>query len=197
MPRPKQFSPDKLLETAMRIFWEKGYEATSIRDIVERSGVNQFGIYSLYGDKHGLFLAVLDKYRDDVVTAVLGVVEQPDASLPAIREYFGLLARYHSTDMRALGCLMTNSMAALAAEDADVHQRTKTHMERQRTAFVNALTRAKELGEVHSDLDIPRQADYLVLSVQGLAVYSHVNPDFDGLMQLVESILAPLLPLKK
>lgn len=55
MPRPRQFDPEVLLEGAMHIFWEKGYEATSIRDIVEKTGVNQFSIYNVYGDKQGLF----------------------------------------------------------------------------------------------------------------------------------------------
>src|SRR5579864_2648588 len=110
MPRRRHFDPDTFLESAMLLFWEKGYEATSIRDIIARTGVNQFSIYDLYGDKHRLFLAALDLYRDKIVTHVLAVLERPDASIDAIHVYFENLVRYHSTLMRAMGCLMANTM---------------------------------------------------------------------------------------
>src|SRR5579872_3729597 len=166
MPKKKQFDPEELLDTAMVMFWEKGYEATSIRDIVERSGVNQFGIYNLYKDKHELFLAVLDRYRDRVVSQVFGIIEQPDASLPAIEQYFETLVEHHTTTMRAMGCLMANVMAERASENDDVTGRTKQHLDRQLAGFTKALKNAKEKGEIKKDIDIEAMAQYLVVAVQ-------------------------------
>jgi TetR/AcrR family transcriptional repressor of nem operon len=190
MARKRQFDPDELLDSAMHLFWEKGYEATSIRDIVERTGVNQFGIYSLYGDKHGLFLAVLDRYRDQIVGRVFGIVEHPDASLSEIRQYFETLVAYHAIIMPALGCLMANTMAESAAGDAAIRARTRRHFDRQRSGLIRALTNAERNGEILADLDIAETAEYLAVSVQGLAVYSRINPDKVALTRYVETALS-------
>jgi TetR/AcrR family transcriptional regulator, transcriptional repressor for nem operon len=192
MARGRQFNPDELLESAMHIFWRKGYEATSIRDIVERSGVNQFGIYALYGDKHGLFLAVLDRYRDNIVAKVFGIVEQPDASLSEIRRYFETVVAYHAIIMPALGCLMANTMAESAAGDEAIRERTRRHFERQHAGFTRALTNARRTGAIRADLNIAETAEYLAVSAQGLAVYSRINPDQAALTRYVETVLSIL-----
>ena len=190
MARPRQFNPDELLKVAMLVFWEKGYEATSIRDIVARSGVNQFGIYSLYGDKTGLFLAVLDRYRDTIVEGVFGVVERPDAGLEAIRNYFANLIEAHSVTFRAMGCLMTNSIADGAADDAAIRERTRLHFERLRTGFARALENARRGGSVRADVDSAEAAEYLAVTVQGLAMFSRVNPDRTALQRYVDMALS-------
>jgi TetR/AcrR family transcriptional repressor of nem operon len=192
VPRQRQFDPDTFLETAMLVFWERGYEGTSIRDIVERTGVNQFGIYRLYADKHELFLAVLDRYRDKIVESVFGIVEHPEASMGAIRLYFEILVKYHSTIMRAMGCLMANTMAESAESDADIRQRTQRHVARQRAGFSRALSNACRNGELSADINIPVMADFLVISVQGLAVYSRIYPDREPLERFVETTLSIL-----
>jgi TetR/AcrR family transcriptional repressor of nem operon len=190
MPRHRAFNPDDLLDGALRLFWEKGYEATSMRDVVARTGVNQFGIYHLYGDKHGLFLAVLDRYRDTIVEAVFGIVERPEASIAEIRAYFNSLVQHHSVTMPAMGCLMASSMAEHAADDAGIRERVGSHFERLRTGFIRALETARRRGEVRDDLPIPTVAEYLAVSVQGLAVYSRLNPDAGALQRYVDTALS-------
>lgn len=174
----------------MLVFWERGYEATSIRDIVARSRVNQFSIYSLYGDKTGLFLAVLDRYRDVIVEGVFGVVEKPDAGLEAIRAYFANLIEAHSVTFRAMGCLMTNSMADGAADDSAIRERTRLHFERLRVGFTRALENARRNGEIRGSVDVAQAAEYLAVTVQGLAMYSRVNPDRTALQGYVDTALS-------
>lgn len=192
MSRKREFDPEALLESAMWLFWQKGYEGTSMRDIVERSGVNQFGIYQLYTDKHGLFLAVLDRYRDHIISSVFSVVEQPEASLGAISAYFQALVQAHSVTMRALGCLMANTIAEEANSDEEIRQRTSRHIERLRVGLSHALTNACRKGELSPNLDIAAMADYLVVTVQGLVVYSRLYPDREALQRFVDTALSLL-----
>ncbi|MBA3869243.1 MAG: TetR/AcrR family transcriptional regulator [Anaerolineae bacterium] len=190
MSRTREFDLEELLEAAMRIFWEKGYAATSIRDIVKKTGVNQFGIYNVYGDKHGLFLAVLDRYRDKIITEVFAIVEHPDASLESIRQYFHALIEHNSMTVPALGCLMANSMAEFGTEDPEIYQRTSAHAERLRIGFTKALTNAYRNGELRPGLSIEAMASHLVVSVQGLAVYSRIYPDRIPLETFVATTLS-------
>jgi len=192
VPRTREFDPNTLLEGAMHLFWEKGYEATSIRDIVEETGVNQFGIYSLYGDKQGLFLAVLDHYRDNIVSEVFGIVERPEASVRAIRDYFMALVERHTVILPALGCLMVNSIAECGMENAEIYQRTKAHTDRLRTGFMKALANALRNGEIRPDLNIDETANYLVVSAQGLAVNSRIYPDHAPLENFAATALSIL-----
>jgi TetR/AcrR family transcriptional repressor of nem operon len=148
----------------------------------------------LYGDKQGLFLAVLDRYRDTIVEAVFGIVERPGASLAEIRAYFNSLVQHHSITMPAMGCLMASSMAEHAADDAGIRERVGTHFERLRTGFIRALETGRRSGEVRGGLDIPTVAEYLAVSVQGLAVYSRLNPDAATLQRYVDTALSLVDP---
>ena len=159
---------------------------------MERTSVNQFGIYSLYGEKHGLFLAVLDRYRDRIVASVFGIVEEPDASLGAIREYFKRLVVAHTVVMRAMGYLMANTRAESLKGNEQIRERTRRHFDRLCNGRSRALTNARRAGEVRPDLDIVETAEYLAVSVQGLAVYSRINPDQKALTRYVDTALSIL-----
>ena len=64
MPRAKEFDPEMVLDKAMDLFWTKGYEATSIKALVDHMGINRFSLYSTFGDKHQLFLRACDRYHE-------------------------------------------------------------------------------------------------------------------------------------
>ena len=82
MPRPKAFDPDAALHKAMQVFWERGYEATSVDDLVQCMGINRFSLYSTFGGKHQLFVAALERYRDTIVADLVGELEQSAADSP-------------------------------------------------------------------------------------------------------------------
>ena len=62
MPRPKEFNPDDAIEKAMQVFWHKGYEATSMEDLLSAMDLNRGSLYDTFGDKRQLFLKVMDRY---------------------------------------------------------------------------------------------------------------------------------------
>ena len=70
----RQFDPDEVVDRAMEVFWTRGYESTSIDDLVEATGINRGSLYNAFGDKQGLFLAAIDRYwttfADDMVAAL-------------------------------------------------------------------------------------------------------------------------------
>jgi TetR/AcrR family transcriptional regulator, transcriptional repressor for nem operon len=193
MPRNKAFDPDQALQHAMMLFWEKGYEATSMQDLVERMGINRFSLYSTFGDKRQLFLTVLDRYRDLMVTRRFSVVEQPDASLPEIHSYFqGVIATINAFGLPGRGCLMTNTMTEPVRSDPVIENKVAGHVERLRVGFRQALSHAKARGELRPDVDLDAQARYLAVSVQGLNVYARVCREPRELQEYVDVVLSTL-----
>ncbi len=62
MARPRQFDEEKVIESLMNVFWEKGYQATSMQDLVAASGLLKGSLYGAFGDKHAMYLAALKHY---------------------------------------------------------------------------------------------------------------------------------------
>ena len=117
MPRPRAFNTSQALEDAMGVFWEKGYDATSMQDLVDAMGMHRGSIYNVFTDKRTLFLQVLDQYmetywfkrlRDDTTDRPLHNV---------LAEIVEDILRRDPTPPRPAGCLVTNTACELALRD--------------------------------------------------------------------------------
>src|SRR5207237_6339181 len=88
MARQKEFDRDEVLHKAMEVFWARGYEGSSIQDLVKHMGINRQSIYDTFGDKHTLFLEALDLYRDIQSRKVFEVLERPGSMKKNLRRLF-------------------------------------------------------------------------------------------------------------
>ena len=194
MPRPKSFDPDEALETAMRAFWKKGYAATSIRDLTAVMGINKFSLYNTFGDKRSLFLAALDRYSTEVVTALLSSLETREPGLAEIRGYFELIVRGATHVQDCQGCLMTNTGVELAGEDQEIRRIVRKHLARMRRIFRRALDNAVERGELRPRASTELLARHLVGASQSIALAARTRPkaeEYRGYVAwLIESLRA-------
>ena len=175
MPRARSYDRTRLLDHAVRVFWEKGYASTSIRDLVEATGVQRYGLYESFGDKHGLFLSALERYQDTVIAGLLRELERPGAALP---EILALLDRLADTARRpgaARGCLLCNTAAELGEDDAEAAARVDRYIRRLTRAFQAALIRARSLGQVPGELNADRFSRFLTGVVVGGSVQARTR----------------------
>ncbi|MFA6177132.1 MAG: helix-turn-helix domain-containing protein [Phycisphaerae bacterium] len=190
MARIREFDPDVALDKAMKVFWRKGYANTSIEDLVSATGVSRYGLYDEFENKHGLFLAALDRYQDGVLGMLFGIVERPGASLVDIRDYFAKLVELSSSESGKLGCLM----AACASEVAPHDKRTANKVEKYRVrlhlGFRNALSNAKVAGELPAHFNVVPVADFLTGVMQGLSVMARSNAKPKMMANVVEIALS-------
>jgi TetR/AcrR family transcriptional repressor of nem operon len=84
--RTKEFDPDAAVSAAMELFWLKGYEATSIQDLVDHLGIGRQSLYATFGSKHELYLKALDRYRDSQASALIDTLATAEPVLPAVRD---------------------------------------------------------------------------------------------------------------
>lgn len=173
---PKLINKSDVLERVMQVFWRKGYTDTSYDDLVKESGISRHGLYSTFGDKHALFLAALDHYRDSAPSVLLRPVEQQNASIPEIRQVFDhMLADYRDSAMAGLGCFIFNTGLELAPGDDQASQKVKAQLLRYQRAFRHALENAKAEGELSPETDTEVLADYLTGVVQASAALDRMK----------------------
>ncbi len=77
MPRTKEFDPDTALQRALELFWQRGYEATSMADLVAHLGVARAGVYATFGSKHALYLRALERYLEIKDPQIMRELSQP------------------------------------------------------------------------------------------------------------------------
>jgi TetR/AcrR family transcriptional repressor of nem operon len=191
MPRTKAFDPDAALDRAMELFWSQGYEATSIEDLVDATGVNRASLYGTYGDKHALFLKALERYTGAGLFASLDLEDEDKPVREVLRGLFDrLIAR--CLDGRGAGCLITNTICEFGARDEAVVETARRALARMENALDLLVRRGQARGEIAAE-DSPRAiARYLLNAMQGLQVVAKVNPDRRALQQVAERTLATL-----
>ncbi|MEV5572891.1 TetR family transcriptional regulator [Spirillospora sp. NPDC052269] len=168
MARTKEFDPDAALRRALELFWERGYEGTSMADLVERTGVARASLYSTFGGKHDLYTKALDLYTRST-PSIVEALSQPGPALPALR---ALVERYatESCDASLRGCMVVNAAVEMAGHDAAVARQVEASWTELETALTSALIRARAQGELTPDRDPRALARLLLVLFQGMRV---------------------------
>ncbi|PGH48258.1 TetR/AcrR family transcriptional regulator [Streptomyces sp. Ru87] len=178
MARTKEFDPDAALQSALELFWDRGYEATSMADLVERLGIGRASIYATFGNKHELYLKALDRYNEDRDAALLRELSQPGPALPAVRALVRrFAAEAGSGDRRGRGCFVTNTAAELGAHDPASARRVGASWDHIETLLHSALVRAGARGELPAGRDPRALARMLLVLLQGLRVVGKASDD--------------------
>ncbi|MDT0492615.1 TetR/AcrR family transcriptional regulator [Streptomyces sp. NPDC012600] len=193
MARTKEFDPEAALQSALELFWQRGYEATSMADLVEHLGIGRASIYATFGNKHELYLKALDRYTEGCDQLFLAELSQPGPALPAVR---ALVRRFASEatslEMRLRGCLVTNTAAELAPHDPAAARRVELSWEHIETPLHSALIRAQAQGELPEDRDPRALARMLFVMLQGVRIVGKASSDPARVRDAAEQALALL-----
>lgn len=189
MARAKSFDRDAVLSKAMAVFWEKGYEATSMQDLVTAMGIHRGSLYDTFTDKAHLFQAAITHYTETVISPAIAPLQQPGAARAAIEQYFLTFVERAATESPSRGCLLTNAVVELAAHQPTVAGILKKSLQQVEDALYRALGRAQDTGEISPDQDIRALAHYLTTSLQGLRVMAKLDTDLETLKQSAQLIL--------
>lgn len=174
MARTPEFDEDQVLEAAQQAFWRKGYEATSLSDLLEATGLARQSLYNTFGDKHGLFVASLRRYVDRSV-AVFSKTLETGPVRTAIRR---ALEEIINTVNRECGCFLVNSATEMMPHDVEVARLVASALAGQERVFAEALRRGVREGELNlTPRRIDQTARFLVSTLQGLQVMVKATRD--------------------
>ena len=192
MSRPRALADDLILDRALSVFWQRGYAATSLRDLTRATGLGASALYHRFADKDGLFVEVLRRYADQGLSerlARLGAMPDP---LAAIRGFFDELVAISADDPGHRGCLLVNT----ALDGGAIGPAART-MVRVRLGEVEAflrvqLERARDAERLAATIEPAIQAEVLLGTVLAIRVLARLDPDRPRLSRLVAQALAPL-----
>ncbi|MDH6215538.1 TetR/AcrR family transcriptional regulator [Streptomyces pseudovenezuelae] len=193
MARTKEFDPDTALQSALELFWRRGYEATSMSDLVEHLGIGRASLYATFGSKHELYLKALDRYDRAGLPPIVRELSQPGPALPAVRAVVRRYATEAADDqLRLNGCLVTNTAAELAPHDPAAARRVERNWDQLETVLHSALVRAQAQDELPADRDPLTLARMLLVLMQGLRVVGKASADPARVRDAAEQALALL-----
>ncbi len=154
MPRgaTKQFDRTEVLDRAMQLFWEKGYEATGLSELTQRMGIGRQSLYDTFGDKRSLFLEALDHYVGTRLSRVSDLLKAPGSPLRNIRRVLAFYEQ-HNTSGNGLGCLIINSAAEFGSPDARLDEPVRKRVKLLESMFKQAFDAAREAAEIEPKAD--------------------------------------------
>lgn len=197
MARPKNFNEQEVLEKAVSLFWCRGYEATSVQDLVTGLGINRFSLYDTFGDKHQLFLRALGEYGQQAQFSRCALFRQPRPAAELVRELLESTVRETLADEKACGCFMVNSTAELAPHDPEVAQLVAANQQHFEQELAAVLARGQSEGTISADHSPHALARFLFNTVSGLKVLGKSYAPAETLHEVVAVAWSALAPAEK
>lgn len=189
MPRPREFDIDTALDSAMQVFWAKGYESTSLDDLCEATGLGRSSLYSAFSDKRDLYLRALDHYENGSAARIAAALAKP---VPMRKALAGFLERMIDDIVAGpgrRGCFIGNCAAELGRRDRGAANRVRRSIDRIESVFREAFARAKSRGEIWAESDTEALARFLTAGIQGLRLVGKANPDRAALRDIAAVML--------
>jgi TetR/AcrR family transcriptional repressor of nem operon len=190
MARPREFDEHAVLEAVVECFWTGGYEATSVKDLVAKTGITAASLYNAYGDKRRLFRTALDRYVEGSVAARMRRCE----ALPpreAIEAFFDEILSRSLHDREHKGCMLVNSALELAPHDSEFQEIIAGVLHHLENFFLSCIKSGQATGTISGALPAPTLARHLLGVLIGVRVLARVRPE----RALLKGVIAPALAL--
>lgn len=178
MARPVEYDLQKVLDNAMEIFWQKGFEGVSMAQLVEQTGLNRRTMYSLFNDKEGLFKDALDNYYSQRSNKMLAILKENPG-----KEGLVLFLKKFTFGKNFKGCLFSNTMREKEFVDEKTYEIPKEYFEDLKKQFQINLEQAKKDGDFSSNPEA--MALTLVTFIHGFHVhgkYNHSKNDSEAII---------------
>ena len=166
--RPRKFDENGAREVAMQLFWAKGYEATSLSNLLAAMGISKSSFYQTFESKHILFEQCLNQYRDIIVSTMSKGLANAPTSMAFIRHALVDIANDTNDPLGRRGCLIMNTASEFSQRDSSIARCVEAGIQATRDIFLQAVNAAQADGEISSNTRAEILADYIVTVVSGL-----------------------------
>ena len=188
MPKSITFDREQVINDVMELFWKKGYNGTSMQDLVDVTGLNRSSFYNTFGDKFSLFEESLKAYQvqqDEFLSESFAEAKSPKQAIISL--FKGI-----SDDIRSgnnKGCMITSCTTEMGNEDQRIRNFLIENKDRVVDTFAKLIRKAQEQGEIDYQKRPETLALYFFSNLQGLRITSMIEPDLEAVTEEVLSVL--------
>lgn len=187
--RPRTFCTEKALDSAMQVFWRKGYEGASMVDLTSAMGINSPSLYAAYGSKEGLFRAVLERYearRDQFMSEVFAAATAKDVASLFLHGVADFAA--DTGGQNPPGCLLLQS--GMTCGDSDIPDELARHRAIKEKALCERFLRARAEGDLPENTDPAALARYVMAVSNGMCVQAASGATLEDLHAVADVALS-------
>ena len=172
MARPREFDMQEALNAAMSAFWEHGYEATSMEDLLNAMGLTKGSLYKAYGDKHNLFLLCLQDYLDNLFETMKQSVDSGSNPAQSLTALMGVVENLCCRQEIPKGCFAVNTVVELSQRDEQASEILKRHLVRVEKLIAKLIRSGQQSGDFREDISAEHLAEALFVYIFGMLAQS-------------------------
>lgn len=192
MARPREFNEDEALLQATRLFWSKGYEGTSMADLLRATGLSKSSLYDTFGSKRDLFLAAFEAYRVERIRTMRGYLQSGPTAYAAIAAFFRMVLKHARAEDRPFGCMSCNEAAEMAPHDEEIQKLIERDFDGMENAFAEAIARGHADGSISASHDARQYARFLNATHHGLQIMARTRSQIDRMDDVLTVTLRAL-----
>ena len=194
MPWQKQFDIDETLRKAGEAFWENGYEATSMTDLLAAMGIQKGSFYNAFGSKHAVYLDALEQYSQATLGQTRELIADMSA-LEALRTHFEAIREDCVGPTGHRGCMVVNCALEVAHQDERAREIVKKALGRHEGLLGELIRAGQAGGEIDPAIDADATAKVMMSIIMGMRVYSRSGSDPEATRTLADQAMRLVSPV--
>lgn len=189
MSAQAKFNRDDVIEKAKNLYWEKGYHATSMRNLQDVVDMRPGSIYAAFGNKDNLFKEALNRYAEEGAANLANSITQEKTVLAGLKRFIRSVTVCSKGTAPSGMCMVVKTIGELTQNDSpDLLAHATNILERVESSFVKTFQQAINNGEISSDKDPAELARYFQIQVIGLRTYAQVSNDMGAVEKYIDGI---------
>jgi TetR/AcrR family transcriptional regulator, transcriptional repressor for nem operon len=192
MPRIKAFDETEIIEKAKNLFQLKGYEGTSMQDLIDTLGISRSSLYDTFGDKHQLYLKTLNAYCQENAYALAAKAENIENPLAFIQDIFTSIIEQSKKDIEKRGCYVVNAIVEFSERNTDVTQIVDANNKAFEKMLEKLIAKAQLQKQIAADKNPKQISKFLFTTIYGLRVSSKSNTSIKELKDVAAMALSVL-----
>jgi TetR/AcrR family transcriptional repressor of nem operon len=187
MGRSKEFEENTVLQKAMELFWQQGYEKTSMNDLVEHMGIHRKSLYDTFGDKHALYLKAIEIYAEYSSEKLKSEALRARTSYQAIKYIFNYMIE--GNEKEQWGCFFVNAATEMAPRDKEVEEKAEEAFCQTENFLADIIRTGQEAGEFSRNFDAEALAEILNNTLIGIRVLARTSTGKEKMYRIADFFL--------
>ncbi|EEX94736.1 Transcriptional regulator, TetR family protein [Vibrio orientalis CIP 102891 = ATCC 33934] len=188
MGKTAKFDREQVINQATDLYWQKGFHATSMRNLQDVIDMRPGSIYAAFGSKDGLFKEALNNYTQMGIVHLTHCLDEASSPLEGLKEFIKHIVINTKHGAPNGMCMLAKTIAELNDEHQELLEEAKQCFKKMEHTFVDVLNQAQQHGEISPDKDPAMLARHLQVQIAGLRTYAKANDDDALLQEMIDDI---------